>query len=257
MAKRIWELYNNLQMSYQQIAKQLNCAATTVHAALRRFENDGRQFRDRRMFNGKNNRRLKIVAPIAKYLLSRDVLERWSGYCLQQRCIQLDIDTGVQITQSTLRNFYLKHNIKYRCVSFTYQQALKKAKGPILDFSLALARMVIADKPIVYFDESSFNMWMRGNRNWTPHDKPIKWPLNQTRGSGITVLGGISTNCKYSEFKYGKNKPYRGRDFDLNQMAPQTQIKRHGTTPRTIQELKMAKRCPNHERPIKCGTQCF
>ncbi len=83
MVQRIWELYHNLQMSYHQIAKQLNCAATTVHAALRRFENDGKQFRDRRMFNGRNNRRLKIVAPIAKYLLSRDVLERWSGYCLQ------------------------------------------------------------------------------------------------------------------------------------------------------------------------------
>ena len=68
---------------------------------------------------------------------------------------------------------------------------------------MALARMVADDKPIVYFDESSFNMWMRGNRNWTPHDKPIKWPLNQTRGSGITVLGGISTKLARPVFMQG------------------------------------------------------
>jgi transposase len=89
--------------------------------------------------------------------------------------------------------FYLKHGIKLRAVSFIYQQSLKKSRSPILHFSLILARMILDDKIIVYFDESSFNLWMRGNRTWTPKDFPIKWSLNQNRGQGITVMGAIST----------------------------------------------------------------
>ena len=40
---------------------------------------------------------------------------------LQQRCIQLEKDFDVSIKPNTLRDFYVKHNIKNRVVGFRYQ----------------------------------------------------------------------------------------------------------------------------------------
>ena len=139
---------------------------------------NGRKLVDRRAFNGRNNGRLKIVAEVSRYLLDRGVLQRWAGLCLQQRCLQLELDMGVKITHTALRNFYCTHNVRYRSVSFTYQQAMKKSRALVLHFSLTLARLISDDKPIVYFDESSFNMWMRGSSTWTLPDMPVKWELN-------------------------------------------------------------------------------
>ena len=193
MAGRIYELHYNSGKSFAEISRLLHCPPATAFRALKRFESNGKSLVDQRKFNGRNNGKLKLSKKVGKYLLDRGVLQSWGGYCLQQRCLQLELDLGVKVVPSTLRNFYHKHDIRLRCVSFTYQQALRRSKGPILDFSLCLARMIVDDKTIVYFDESSFNMWMRGSKEWTPKDFPIKWSLNQTRGNGVTVFGAIST----------------------------------------------------------------
>ena len=63
-----------------------------------------------------------------------------------------------------------------------------------MTFSLHLARLVKEKKPLVYFDESSFNMWMRNNRTWTTSDYAVKWAFPKIRGNGITVYGAISTS---------------------------------------------------------------
>jgi len=57
---------------------------------------------------------------VAAYLLSEVVLQRWANLCLQQRCVQLELDKSVQIHPNTLREFYIKHNIRYRVTGFTY-----------------------------------------------------------------------------------------------------------------------------------------
>ncbi len=44
----------------------------------------------------------------------------------------------------------------------------------------------------MYFDEASFNLWLRNKRTWTPKIEPVKYPINKTRGKGITVMGAIS-----------------------------------------------------------------
>ena len=48
----------------------------------------------------------------------------------------------VTIHPNTLRDFYVKHNIKNRVVGFTYQQAVNRSKKPVLTFSLHLAWLV-------------------------------------------------------------------------------------------------------------------
>jgi len=77
-------------------------------------------------------------------------------------------------------------------VNYTYQQAMGRSEGPLKSFSLHLARLVEQGKVVVYFDESSFNLWMRSRKTWCNPANPVRWVHNKFRGSGVTVYGAIS-----------------------------------------------------------------
>jgi transposase len=77
-------------------------------------------------------------------------------------------------------------------VGYIYQQALARAPTAVENFGVRLAKVVASGKPLVYFDEASFNLWLRNKRTWTPKLEPIKYPINKSRGKGITVMGAIS-----------------------------------------------------------------
>jgi len=49
----------------------------------------------------------------------------------------------------------------------------------------------MAGENIIYFDETSCNLWMRQRMTWSSRAKPVKFPLNKLRGRGVTVLGAI------------------------------------------------------------------
>ena len=87
MARQIYELRSNLHYSYDRIGRMMYCPATTVYAALRRYEGMQGDYVDRRKFNGRKNWKLKIVPRVQKYLLDPKVLQGWSNLCLQQRCV--------------------------------------------------------------------------------------------------------------------------------------------------------------------------
>ena len=69
---------------------------------------------------------------------------------------------------------------------------MARAPTAVEDFALRLAKVIAAGNPLVYFDEASFNLWLRNKRTWTPKLDPIKYPINKNRGKGITVMGAIS-----------------------------------------------------------------
>jgi hypothetical protein len=74
MVKKIYELRYNLHYSFDRISRAVNCAPTTAHAALRRFESRNGDFHDQRLYNGRNNKRLKIVPNVSKHLLDPKIL---------------------------------------------------------------------------------------------------------------------------------------------------------------------------------------
>jgi transposase len=69
----------------------------------------------------------------------------------------------------------------------------------------------------VYFDEASFNLWLRAKRTWTPRELPIKYPLNKNRGKGITVMGAISPHL---------GKPLFTLESSTNSLAFQNFLKK-------------------------------
>jgi hypothetical protein len=104
----------------------------------------------------------------------------------------------------------LRHNIRHLVVNYTYQQALGRSEKPQKSFSLHLARLNEQGKTIVYFDESSFNLWMRSRKTWSNPKSPVRWVHNKFRGSGVTVYGAISAQLTSPLFMMGKttNKEY-------------------------------------------------
>ena len=199
-AQRIYEMHFNLQYSFKKIGQLLRCPPNTAYVTLKRYlQNDG-QLIDKRRYNGRNSGRLKIVPRISRHLLDPKVLQQWGFMGLQQRCLQIERDFDVKIKPNTLREFYVKHNVKNRVVGFRYQQAQNRSEKPLMTFSLHLARLVREKKPLVYFDESSFHMWMRSTRTWTTPDCAVKWAYPKFRGSGVTVFGAISTSFEKPVF---------------------------------------------------------
>ena len=69
---------------------------------------------------------------------------------------------------------------------------MAKSSSAVETFGMQLARVIASGVPLVYFDEASFNLWLRNRKTWTPKEEPIKYPLGRNRGNGITVMGAIS-----------------------------------------------------------------
>ena len=72
-------------MSYPLIAKRLYLPVSTVYQAIKRYEQDGRQYVGRRKLNFQScwSRKVKIQGPLKDYLLSYEVLSDWARYSLE------------------------------------------------------------------------------------------------------------------------------------------------------------------------------
>ena len=99
-----------------------------------------------------------------------------------------DVVPSVKHLQALLRN--LEPKIFFNCQA----PLLQIVPAPLLQkLSIQqLARVIASGGPLVYFDEASFNLWLRNRRTWTPRVEPVKYPLGRNRGKGITVMGAIS-----------------------------------------------------------------
>ena len=98
---------------------------------------------------------------------------------------------GLVVRPPTLSKFYRRNNVRYVVCKYQYQQARKHPPGLVRSFAIELARRTSAGENIVYFDESSCNMWMRKRTTWSSGLRPVKFPLNKVRGKGVTVFGAI------------------------------------------------------------------
>jgi hypothetical protein len=79
---------SRVQRSYKKISLLLHIPIMTCHMALRRYVEKGQRFESGRAFNSCPDSRKKL-APIKEYLLSRETLQRWSGFTLTHRVARI------------------------------------------------------------------------------------------------------------------------------------------------------------------------
>jgi len=134
---------------------------------LKRYVSRQNQHIDARQHNGRSTPR-KITPEIEQYLLSQETLQRQSGQTLDQRSKDLEVLFGVRLAKQSLQAFYWKHHVKYGVSSYQYVQAMNENSfHQVRMFAVKLAKMIAeGDFNMVYFDEASFNLWMRHRRTW-------------------------------------------------------------------------------------------
>jgi len=104
----------------------------------------------------------------------------------------LERDFNLQLSLKGLQKFYKRNGVSYLAVGYLYMKTLGRPPDAVENFAVKLAKVIAAEEPLVYFDEASFNLWLRNRKTWTPKIEPVKYPLNKNRGKGITVMGAIS-----------------------------------------------------------------
>ena len=161
---------------------------------MKRYVSRQNQHIDARQHNGRSTPK-KITPEIAQYLLSQETLQRQSGQTLDQRSKDLEVLFGVRLAKQSLQAFYWKHHVKYGVSSYQYVQAMNENSfHQVRMFAVKLAKMIAeGDFNMVYFDEASFNLWMRHRRTWGMQGRPVKMLLNKIRGKGVTVFGAIGS----------------------------------------------------------------
>ena len=70
---------------------------------------------------------------------------------------------------------------------------------------MELAKRIEQKQLVVYFDETSCNMWMRKRMTWSHRDHPVKMHLNKDRGQGVTVLGAIGDRLRHGVFSLARS----------------------------------------------------
>ena len=165
--------------TFKEVGQLVRLPASTCFYALKRYIKDGYNYIDRRRNNFKKAwpKKVKIKGQIAEYLLNQNVLAAWAGFSLAKRCFELS-QLGVRVIPETLSKFYRKNQVKFVVCKYQYQQAQKHPASKLHQFAIELAKRTMAGENLVYFDETSCNLWMRQRMTWSSRVKPVKFPLN-------------------------------------------------------------------------------
>ena len=95
---------------------------------------------------------------------------------------------------STLRKYYLRLGVRYRKLSYDYQQKTQRAAEIQLKQKEFVHNLTICmmeqRREIIYIDETTFNLWQIPSRTWLA--KGMKVQIAESRGKSITLIGAIS-----------------------------------------------------------------
>ena len=157
---------------------------------------------DRRLKQNRNGLhwKQKIAFPASKdikaELIHPELLRAWAGLSLEDRANKVkDRYPHLHCSKLVLRDFYIKHGIKYRRGDYSYFEAANLTKPLELKrrlFALTLQSLQMLNEPVIFADESQFNVWMQKRYYWQPRDCRVTLPMQPSRGKGFTVLGGVS-----------------------------------------------------------------
>ena len=177
---------DHVEMTYSEVAKKMHMPISTVFNALKCFKRDGYRFLNRRKLNFQSawERQVKLKGAIKDFLLNHQVLSEWASYNLNQRVKELK-KLGVTVYPKTLSLFYRRNKVNYRVVKYQFSRARDTPLSDIQRFVVDLARRVKLDQNIVYFDETSCNMWMRKRMSWCSRAHPVRMHLNKNAAQAL------------------------------------------------------------------------
>lgn len=114
---------------------------------------------------------------------------------------------GVKINGDTLRKFYVRNGIGVRYCNFQYKHAERVTRNDRFDFAAKLYNLIhlTNETNVVYFDESSLNLWPNVTHTWSHASQKVLIPKTAKRLKGITVYGCIGEQLKKAVFMHGES----------------------------------------------------
>jgi hypothetical protein len=97
------------------------------------------------------------------------------------------------VTRETLRRFYRRNKIGFRCTKaqlYSYRKDQEELDQERYDYAQQLCEYILDPNCcILYCDETSMHVWCRQRKAWCLPDQRIVIPQNPERGSGWTIIG--------------------------------------------------------------------
>lgn len=188
----------------REISLKVGVKLCTLAQVLWRYRKNGYriQFEPKTVIRGPSNGR-KLKNPlICNYLKSKKLLRAWAHHSLQRRCQLIKDEFGIQLSRTTLSNFYKRERISYTCLkkTMTHKFSAQHLHVDRISFIDQITDFFIEGREIMYFDESSTHLWETRGKIWQPKDDKICVAIPSSRGSGVTLLATVSNKDEYFRF---------------------------------------------------------
>lgn len=179
-------------MHQRAAARELRMAFTTFRTLIKKYQQNDFVLDTRR---ANNKVKFGKLMPIKHKLLDSACLRDWAHMSLHQRCQKILADHQIKVSHTHLLKFYRHHKVSY--VKPGYKLWSSATEDKLLDLRIAfikdLGEAILSDTEVFYFDETSFNLWMRQVRTWQSSQDRFKMTLAPNTRN-LTLLGAISTH---------------------------------------------------------------
>ena len=97
-----------------------------------------------------------------------------------------------------IRKWYLRHNIRYRRCQRVLRPSLEapeRRKYEREEFTKRLVSLVMANKPLIYMDECTYNLWNTLKdlkKTWQSEESRIPLVQNTNPLGSVTIYGALS-----------------------------------------------------------------
>ena len=97
-----------------------------------------------------------------------------------ERIALIKREFNVDVTYYKLRQYYLKHGVKWRNTQMVYRNHLVKREGldqERIQYIKSILKFIINDEPYVYLDEMAIHSFLTKNKAWSLADTPVMCPI--------------------------------------------------------------------------------
>ena len=101
-----------------------------------------------------------------------------------------------------LYRFYIRNGVKWKKMTKQlHAESLEPNKKYIerMVFAFKLNKIISQNKPLIYMDETTFNLFMKQSKGWYYKEDEFEVPLPKKREEGFTLMGALG-NCMHKPF---------------------------------------------------------
>jgi hypothetical protein len=113
-------------------------------------------------------------------------------------------EKDIDVTSATLSRFYKQNRITYRVGFYRYwdTRSPEDTFTARLRFVIRLIRTLDSGREVIFLDETTFNKWSWRRRQWMSIDHPERVTIANSRESGYTLIGALSSSPRVNRLHY-------------------------------------------------------